>query len=391
MPPVKKHVVSPNICASKVILFLGAGASKPLGLPLMDSFMNVLEAQMDRKSLAIVKAMYGMPGKSRDLEILFETFRDYDKIADYLRGDRNLSGTLGRSPAAGVENLMGRVDKIKRLAAKVMLEEYSNVGGEVLPLYEDFILLFVESNIERHVPIFTTNYDLAVETLADMSFHSFDLVDGFTSDNVRRWDPSIFYRYRATAKDEPTILLFKLHGSCNWRENTQTKEVTKESTAELVGADSTFENALIWPAHAKSIKKGFNETNYDYLEQCLMQAEACVVIGFSFRDPVIKGYFVKALDRNDKLKVALIDPRAQALAQDLLEVEPSATIAAPESTIVVRRSDGRLVHGIPSCLEPDELPSIVKALLSLDFPLDSQRAAALSKQQAQVRGTDSEA
>ena len=122
-----------------------------------------------------------------------------------------------------------------------------------------------------------------------------------------------------------------------------------------------------------------------------MQAEACVVIGFSFRDPVIKGYFVKALDRNDKLKVALIDPRAQALAQDLLEVEPSATIAAPESTIVVRRSDGRLVHGIPSCFEPDELPSIVKALLSLDFPLDSQRAAALSKQQAQVRGTDSEA
>jgi len=392
MPPVTRHALSTDICGSKVILFLGAGASAPLGLPLMDSFMDVLEGQMNRKLLAILQGMLEMPGKSRDLEILFGTFEEYDKIADYLRGDRNWSGMLGRSHGQAVEGLIGAADKIRHLASRVVLDEYSNVEvQQLLRLYEDFVLLFVESNRERHVPVSTTNYDLAIETLADASDHNYDLVDGFTRDNVRRWDPSIFYRYGATPKDEPTILLFKLHGSCNWRVNRQTKVVTKESTAELVSADSIFDNALIWPAQTKSIKEGPYETNYDYLEQCLMQAEFCVVIGFSFRDEVIKRYFAKALERNGKLKVALVDPRAQALLQDLLRVEASATMRGPQSTIVVRRPDGRPVHGIPTRFERDALPLIVAALSKLGFPLDGQRVAALSTRQAQVRGAASEA
>jgi hypothetical protein len=392
MPPVKKHAVSPDICGSRVILFLGAGASAPLGLPLMGSFMKVLEGQMNRKLLQIMQGMFAMPGKSSDLEILFDTLGDYDKIANYCRGDRNWTGMLGRSRGQGVENLIGAAEKIRRLAAKVVLEEYSNVRvAELRNLYEGIVLLFAESSGRRHVPIFTTNYDLAIETLAHASDTEFDLVDGFTRDNVRRWDPSIFYRYRATASSEPTILLFKLHGSCQWRVHMQTEEVTKESTAELVGADSAYDNALMWPAETKSIKKGPYETNYNYLEQCLMQAEACLVIGFSFRDELIKRYFAKAMDLNEKLKVALVDPHAEALAQDLLGgkptaetleqdrlgVEPTTTIPGPEETIVVRRSDGTLVHGIPTCFEPDELPHIVKALLRVGFPLDGERAAAL--------------
>lgn len=275
--------------------------------------------------------------------------------------------------------MTGAAEKIRRLAAKVMLQEYSNVAvAEVRRLYDDFLVLFAESNIEHHVPVFTTNYDLAIERLADVSLTGFDLVDGFTHDTMRQWDPSIFYRYRATAKDEPTILLFKLHGSCSWRVKKDTEVVTKESTAELVTADSTYDNALMWPAQTKSIMKGPYETNYNYLEQCLMQAEACLVVGFSFRDEVIKRYFAKALDLNEKLKVALVDPHAEALAQDLLEGKPTKTIPGREQTIAVRRPDGRLVHGIRTRFEPDKLPGIVRALLSLGFPLDSQRAAALS-------------
>ncbi len=41
-----KDGLSPDICGSKVILFLGAGASAPLGLRLMDSFMDLLVKQM---------------------------------------------------------------------------------------------------------------------------------------------------------------------------------------------------------------------------------------------------------------------------------------------------------------------------------------------------------
>jgi hypothetical protein len=133
----------------------------------------------------------------------------------------------------------------------------------------------------------------------------------------------------------------------------------------------------MWPAETKSIEDGPFETNYDYLEQCLSQAELCVVIGFSFRDEVIKRYFAKALDRSGKLRLALIDPRAPDLAQKLLEVGPAATERAPEDTSVVRRPDGRLVHAIQTRFEPDELPRIVKALLRLGLPLHSERVEAL--------------
>ena len=345
---------------------------------------------MDPKSLAGLQGMYERPGKSRDLEILFETLEDYDKIAEYARSDRNVSGMLGRSQAQVVKTLSQAAERIRHLAATVVLQQYSNVKvAQVLSLYEDFSLLLVESKERRHVPIFTTNYDVAIEMLADASDHKYDLIHGFTRDNVRRWDPSIFYRYRATPTDKPTILLFKLHGSCNWRVNRQTKAVTKESTAELVSADSLFGNALMWPAQTKSIKEGPYKTNYDYLEQCLMQAEFCVVIGFSFRGEVIKRYFTKALERNRKLKVALVDPRAQALLQDLLRVEASVTMPGPQSTIVVRRPDGRPVYGIPTRFERDAVPVIVRALSRLGFPLDGQRVAALSTRQAEVRGTAS--
>jgi NAD-dependent SIR2 family protein deacetylase len=391
MPPVKKYAVSPDICASKLILFLGAGASASLGLPLMDSFMDVLEAGMDRKSLATVQAIYTMPGKSRDLEVVFDTFRDYDKIAHYFRYDPNLS----RTPA-GLDSLMARVDRIRGRAMELVLQQYSEVRTEELRrLYRDFVLLLAESNKHQHLPIFTTNYDLAIETLAEDSaadsFGGFELVDGFTRDNVRRWDPSLFDRFGETSEGEATILLFKLHGSCQWRVRKHTEEVTKESTPQLEGKESTYDNGVMWPGETKRIKKGPHETNYNYLEQCLMQAEACVVVGFSFRDPVIKGYFVKALDLNEKLKVALVDPHAEPLAQellggklngealeqDVLGVEPTTTMPAPEETIVVRRSDGTVIHGIPTHFEPDELPHIVKALLRIGFPLDSERVAGL--------------
>ncbi len=379
MLPVKKHAVSPAICRSKVILFLGAGASQPLDLPLMDSFMDVLEGEMDRKSKAIVQRMYTMPDKSRDLEILFDTFNDYDKIAHYFRHDPNFSSMPGRSPAAGVENLMGRVNEIRPLVEKVVLREYSKVPvDKVRRLYQDLILLFAESNTGHHVPVFTTNYDLAIEKLAEVSDHSFYLVDGFTVENVRRWDPSMFYRYRTTEKDEPTILLFKLHGSCQWRVNKdEPKEVTKESTVELCSPDSAFDNALMWPGETKRIKEGPHETNYNYLEQCLMNAEACLVIGFSFRDEVINRYFAKALDLNEKLKVALVDPEAETLAQGLLGDESSMTMRASQDTILVRRSDAVRIRAIPTRFEPDELPQIVKALLNFGFPLDSVRAQGL--------------
>jgi len=49
--------LSQDICGSRVILFLGAGASASLGLKLMDSFMDLLMQQMGEALQRVMQEM----------------------------------------------------------------------------------------------------------------------------------------------------------------------------------------------------------------------------------------------------------------------------------------------------------------------------------------------
>ena len=215
--------------------------------------------------------------------------------------------------------------QIRKHAADLVVTHYGRVdANSAVRLYKDFLLLLLESNAPAHLPVFTTNYDTAVEDFVDAAGEGFRLIDGFSTGSRRIWSPdTMLHLYRAGSADSGTksILLLKLHGSSTWRLNTQTQEFTKESTAEPAGETSGYENALVWPGLTKVLKKGPYETNYAYLEECLRHARLCVVIGFSFRDQVIRKYFTLALTANQDLQIAVIDPGAEAVIRDRLEAE----------------------------------------------------------------------
>jgi hypothetical protein len=310
--------LSGDICGSRLLLFLGAGASVTLGLRLMGPFMELLEQDMGSALLEFMGEMFKVPGAHRDLEILFETIEKYESTASWCAGQPAWKHAISTQQFS---DFLGNVKQIKRHASDLVVSHYSQVDpSSALRLYKDFLLLLLESNSPRHLPVFTTNYDTAIEDFVDAAGDEFQLLDGFSSGSRREWSPEILHKYRAKSANAQRyrILLFKLHGSSTWRVNARTRKYTKESTAEPAGEGSGYENALVWPGLTKTIKKGPYETHYAYLEKCLRHAQLCVVVGFSFRDERVLAHFMGGLEANQALRIAVIDPNAEAVAQDRL-------------------------------------------------------------------------
>lgn len=328
----------PDVCGSKLILFLGAGASVTLGLRLMGPFMDLLEQDMGSALLEFMREMFKVHGAYRDLEVLFETIEKYESTASWCAGQPAWKRVISTQQFS---DFLGDVKQIKKRAAELVVSHYSQVdANSVLRLYKDFLLLLLESNSPRHLPVFTTNYDTAIEDFVDTAGDEFQLFDGFSTGSRRVWSPDILHQYRAKSANAQRyrILLFKLHGSSTWRLNTRTRKYSKESTAEPAAEGSAHENALVWPGLTKTIKEGPYETHYAYLEECLRHAQLCVVVGFSFRDQVIRDHFTDALAANQLLRIAVIDPNAEAVAKERLEAEDFTRV----KPIVARFEVGQL-------------------------------------------------
>jgi len=386
MAPDEAEQLSPDICDSKVILFLGAGASAPLGLSLMGTFMDRLEESMPPGLSSVLKQVYADADTSRDLEILLERLEDYDKFEAFTKNDPNWSGLVHRGK---VDNLMGQVRDIRKRAENLVVTHYAGVEHDsVASLHGQFIPLLLESNTPGHLPIFTTNYDTAIEDLVDARSSDFSLVDGFTEGNQRYWLPTVFDHYRAQSNARRTLLLFKLHGSSTWRLNKKTDQVTKECISEPMSDASDYENALVRPTQTKTIKEGPYETNYRYLRECLSHAELCVVIGFSFRDEVVRRHFAEALAENGRLSVALIAPSAERIISNTLRPPTSVKVKVLQSK--VRTITGQVVWALPTRFDTNELPQIVSALSKLDIPWESASLARLTSRLEASSSSDSD-
>jgi hypothetical protein len=346
--------LSQDICSSKVILFLGAGASAALGLDLMDSFMDRLEYSIPEHK-AVLQQMYSARGGKRDLEILFERLEDYRTVEDYCQNDPNWKHAV--SPDK-VTTLMGVVEAIRTRTESLVVSHYAEVDpAQAVGHYSFLFTGLLDANVPRHLPVFTTNYDTAVETYIDRE--GSELIDGFRAGQVHRWSPDQeFHRYqhsvRGTARR--TVLLFKLHGSSSWYRRRGTDTVIKAGgMATRMSADPNFENALVWPRQTKHVPQGPYEVNYRYLRECLGLAKWCMVIGFSFRDEEIRRYFTSAFAANPELRLVIVDPHAEEVIGETLQLK-----------------DGKRVNAITSGYSLEELPAIGAELTRLGFPFQDK-------------------
>lgn len=336
-----------------LILFLGAGASAPLGKKTTVEFLKWLLVQMPTMAELILAAeRYIQPSEEvggLDVEAVLD-FLDgvvrAGRLLDKLGGDERLVSTFKRSVLTDIVKV-SEYEKLFNEIKDLVVEHYSEVDGEkAFDLYRPLL----ELATSQPLPVFTTNYDLALEKAYeststpsyDLSSAPFSLIDGFTRQRVvtPTWSRSVYDDYEPTGAD---VILFKLHGSVDWVRTPSGVIQRVESQKRDPGGMTT---EIAYPSRLKmEIHEEPYRTNYDYLLACLLHAKVCAVIGFSFRDQEIVEELRQAIQLNKKLRLLIIDPKSV-----LSQLHSKLGFAHRFTTALVMEFSADVAHNIPSII-----------------------------------------
>ena len=374
------------IVTSPVALFLGAGASACLDLKPMRAFIKDLRERKNYKSDWLFEAIID---REPDLEFLFEeleAFSELRHLAAYGKNRRSLGIAALDDPWNFVTEIASTADDLRSMLRREVYDAYSTAPDPltVSKAYEPLLATVFEGlqPTERLLPIFTTNYDSAIEQFF-IHAHSknYELHDGFVYDPIARrhvWCRDSFQQQYDPSKQN--LVLFKLHGSTSWFRNGD--ECERSNISVHIASDSNHENMLIYPAKRKVADDDPYFTAYDYFQRTLERqgsvrhGKLCIVIGYSFNDYDALSKLRSAAVNNPMLKLLVIDPRAEQLCVKLRKLGVNA------QSIVAHFGD-QIANGLPRLLSPDYLEEIKSALAKLDSlefsdPIDSGRMKGLA-------------
>ena len=324
-------MLSKKITHSHCVLFLGAGASAPLGLKTTEPFLQLIPQKYYEFWLNKGQGYGNEENVAEFLNPFFQIaakrfgtkYPDIELVLDYIDfllkfGNESKGFPSEILKLAGIgsfEKWINYFTELREFLHQCVVEHYSNVNGEqAYQLYNPLISIICSN--KNTLPIFTTNYDWVFEHLVEFGQSDFRLVDGFKSVGGlgERWLSGVFDNFRSSPK-KINVILFKLHGSTSWYKDAQSNIKRISEAAPQIGQSRAV---LIYPTQVKAnaIQEEPFKTAYEYFKASLEQTKICIVIGFSFRDPAINNLFSVALAKNKELKLIIID---QAINNNYLE------------------------------------------------------------------------
>ncbi len=311
------------------MLFLGAGASKPLSVPTMEEFTDVVLKDLgERVNLeplvrGIQKqiAAFGLkPDIEAVLTVLEAKTQPKKALADigpsvilFAEQYRNLAeDTLAKIAITEIEEAIYK--RCMQINHELAVKLYGNLWDEI----RKNLNIPIQGGSE-HIGqaalnrIFTTNYDLSVETFFKRRHYGYD--EGYHEDPLG--DSAFDGRWG----ERGGILLFKLHGSINYYVKSDGKIVrstTPLQTENLYG-EQVVGPRMIYPTGEKYATRS---PFYEYLGQlrsALAEERVCVVVGYSFRDVPITNAFLDGIQKNSRLRILLVGPSANLIHSGLDE------------------------------------------------------------------------
>jgi len=344
----------PSFVESPTVVLTGAGASVLLGKDTTKQFVQrCLESS--QKAFLLQGILRSIKKRSRTSEVDIEMILDYlvELIGAYdiLKSDEEIGPKIGSggasfasriapitglADAAGISEFINSPDYLiseRRTLQEELLgfivDHYCEVDDDAaLRLYRP---LFGADSFSFHpIPLFTLNYDVAVEAAVDASDGEFELVDGFPKNkSQRRWSPDVFRDYQPRHLG-PTreIILFKLHGSTTWGRRKGSEIIVPLPLAQRRNPEP-YEHVIMYPSQTKLGLEGEPfATAYSYFAECLENTRTCLVIGTSFRDREINKTFQEALRRSSKLHLVVVGPAVEsALVSRILRCDESRITA----------------------------------------------------------------
>jgi len=311
----------------RLALFLGAGASVPFGKPTTAQMKDKLRKYAPNNLLDEMLDSFLAPYKYPDIEYVLQSVRDVKKFAKSLGGEyffeHGKNGIFSfKHGTLPFDTFISKIDEIEKSLELAIYENYrwnhdhdSTASG----IYD--VIFNRLQNHTNSISVFTTNYDRVIEEYCNTK-HNYQCVDGFT----RSPPHSELNVWNGKFDVEPNgnvipVKLYKLHGSLNWKEHVKYGIV--KTNEESLSADPNYaRNLVILPT--RSPKDEEDQTPFIDLigmfESFMDKADACIVVGFSFRDLQINKIFKKFVATKKPLIV--ISPSSmENVCKNLLEVQ----------------------------------------------------------------------
>jgi len=350
-PSVVRDHLSSLLQVKNLVVLLGSGASFHLGSPQTRNLTNAevlglitkagdTPSETDAALLATIN-----PNDSGDLEQLLNGLQ----LAAAMAVQTGLDGVvLGRGdsskpyPKDQVDGLRRRINRALAEACRLPQSDSKldpPFDQDPLLAHRTFLSRIVgnrRSNLPRP-RVFTTNYDLVIESALDELGYPY--IDGFSGTVDRRLNLAFygldFHRVETTtqsviARAEGVLYLHKVHGSLNWRSFTDHDRVTGLESLEVkqgVDAAQGDDVVLIYPTSAKE----GDTLAYPYsdllrlLGDAVQQEDTAVLVaGYGFADPHINRLLLRSLATNPSASVFVADPVAVLSDTDLAAVTVDA-------------------------------------------------------------------
>jgi hypothetical protein len=348
-----------------MMLFLGAGASKPFGILTMREMSEKFEDEVyyeeldnngDEKLYINVRETLNSNNLEGILTILENLTDSQNPIARYIvplllsKDETTINEGENREVTDIVELAVSSV-LLKRLKSKIIefvkkncaLKEEEEILQDIIRVYNRLFEILKHNS--TFFDIFTTNYDLIIEKYYDLltgeyyfnkkydyveNLRRISYTDGFFSIaftasgsrcfyddyvwNPKGYDEIIKY---ASNKDIRTIKLFKLHGSID--QYIEGDKIVKRDILYSTPTTSGEERleSMIYPMREKEVYKDPFFELFTRLKTSLLSEKICIVIGYSFGDEHIRNIFFDAVKRNPEIKILLGDKNPNEVMKKL--------------------------------------------------------------------------
>jgi hypothetical protein len=290
-------------------VFLGAGASKAVGLPTMKELGDLLSQKISKigeKELSkflgeIINVLKSETGNGITIEKVLEMLYHVHFLMEKREG--KISLRLGEIGDVNTQLLTSSIDFIK----EIIWKECHLIDPLKLKTHQDFLECFMgEFGRIRKLNIFTTNWDFAVEMTCDEL--KFKCVDGFIG---------IFDAFeKFSVFDEPpgelfrTVYLHKLHGSLNWMLEGKDGGLRKKANWQEIDSCAP-KRFMVFPIPSKTGEI----LGYPYADLISRFSDALkrlhpllLVIGYNFTDTHITAKITTMLKDNERSNLFIVDP-----------------------------------------------------------------------------------
>ena len=338
----KKQIVK----SPQVIFLIGAGASVQLGIPAMQgmfkAFMNKAKSGITKEEHKFCKMFIEELGVKEDLEeflLAANKIIELDDISLSMFVERLISPRTSARRTTYKEKLDKDIESVRTVRTKILDFMSRTCFQFNRPKACDIFKAFITAVAKYGYPVYTTNYDFALEHVAqEKNIH---IEDNFKPKRQRHiWNPEINF----PTGDALTII--QLHGSVAWYadETGTIEKIHTDSKINQAGYD--IKRLVVFPTRFKDIYEQHFFSLYSHFLSALSKTKCLIVIGHSLRDEYLRASIIERCRETD-FKVIIIDPEYPEELPD--EMTPAKVGLS-----------GKITH-IPYCFEnfSDELASII--------------------------------